>query len=353
MPTASFRRPGLVAPILRAFTSMSLTGDLLRVAPFLAGTLLAAACGGAAFSAGMQPGDNPGVQTADSGTKTGMTDSGSACVDFEITGQAAGCSDAGTTSAGDGGAGGGGPEGGAGGGGQDGGVGGGGPEGGAGGGGQDGGVGVADAGEKDSGANTGDASDAATTEAGANCVEFEPTPSDLTCGGDLDCALVRTGEVCKDQCSCGDAPVNAAAAARFASDTAPLDLASCPCAFSGEARCLAGRCTLCGIGGNQPAGCDDAATTPPATDGGKCVNVDLSTYDQSCVRATDCIVILTGQVCNSECACGGSPVNATEQARYDEATSGLTPGACSCPLEPEPSCVGNKCVLPTAIPLSL
>jgi hypothetical protein len=395
------------APILLPFSGMPLSGSLLiRVAPLFLVTWLAAACEGETFSGGAQPGDGPGVQSADSGTGTGMPESGSACIDFEataadfvcerdqdctvvrtgevctgecacgdipvnagaaarfetestpltflgcscayhdvhcLTGQCtlcgpdipnrpAACSDAGIESAEDGGV----VDGGS----KDGGV-------------EDGGIGVVEAGERDSSVKTADSGgDTGTTDAGPKCVDFEPTLSDLTCGSDQDCALVRTGEVCKSQCSCGDTPVNAGAAARFASDTAPLDLASCPCAFEGEPRCIAGQCTLCGFGGNQPAGCADAAAPSPGTDGGMCVDIDLSTYDQSCVRASDCIVILTGEVCSSECTCGGSPVNGSEQPRYEEATSGITFGKCFCPVELAPSCVGNKCVLPVAVPLN-
>jgi hypothetical protein len=327
-----FSASKLTAPILLSFSNMPPSGNLLRASPpFLLVTWLAVACGGETFSEGVQPGEDsgvqaiPGVQAADSGTETGIPDS----------------SDAGTASAEAGGSEDGGSEdGGSEDGSLDAGVG-------------DGGTGVAEAGERDSGVKAADSgADTGTTDSGSKCVDFEPTPSDLACGSDQDCALVRSGEVCKGQCSCGDTPVNAGAAARFASDTAPLDLASCPCAFPGEARCLAGQCALCGPGSNQPAGCADAAAPPPGTDGGMCVNIDLSTYDQSCVLASDCIVILTGQVCSSECNCGGSPVNASEQRRYDEATSGIRFGECSCPVETAPSCVGNKCILPVAVPLN-
>jgi hypothetical protein len=176
----------------------------------------------------------------------------------------------------------------------------------------------------------------------------EPPFSATTARRSITCGRTRNFEFTPTDLSEG-APGKARGRPRA---LAPLKLESCPCAFQGEARCLAGQCTLCAAGSTQPAGCADAATTPPAADGGLCVDIDLSTYDQSCVVATDCIVILTGQVCSSECACGGSPVNAAEQARYEEATSGIAFGECACPLEIAPSCVGNTCVLPAAMPLS-
>jgi hypothetical protein len=215
-----------------------------------------------------------------------------------------------------------------------------------------------------------DSGTGATEGGGAGCVNLEVLPPDLACGSDQDCELVRTGEVCNGQCSCGDTPVNTAAAARFQSETASLRLEACPCADPGEARCFGGQCTLCGFGPNQPAGCNDAGgiTTIPdggifivdggeldtaisTTDGATCVDIDVSTYAQSCMQASDCILIQTGEVCSGQCSCGGLPVSASEQSRYDQATSGITFGACSCPKEVAPSCFENRCEFLTVLPV--
>jgi hypothetical protein len=223
---------------------------------------------------------------------------------------------------------------------------------------------------EDSGSSTGDSGGwTGTNDGGSSCVDVTITPSDVSCGSDQDCDLIRSGEVCNGQCSCGDTPVNAAAASRFQTETASLKLASCPCAFPGEPRCLAGQCTLCGVGSNQPAGCADSGITiypiDGATvdtgsteidsglstgDGGTCVDIVLSTYDQSCTQAKDCILIQTGDVCSGNCACGGSPVNVSEQSRYDQATSGIVFGLCPCPAEFAPQCVNNTCVGVTSDP---
>jgi hypothetical protein len=219
-------------------------------------------------------------------------------------------------------------------------------------------------------AEPGNDSGTRTTDSGAGCVSLEVLVSDLLCGSDQDCALVRTGEVCNGQCSCGDTPVNAAAGARFQSETASLTLEACPCADPGEARCLGGQCTLCGLGPDQPVGCnedggittvDDSGigfvdggeldTGISTADGGTCVDIDLSTYDQSCNQPSDCILIQTGEVCSGQCSCGGSPVSASEQSRYDQATSGIKFSACPCPAEFGIECrqfgqgVGNTCVV--------
>jgi hypothetical protein len=208
----------------------------------------------------------------------------------------------------------------------------------------------------------------ATDGSGASCNDFEILPSDVTCGSDSECSFVRTGEVCSGQCLCGDppTPVNAAAQARFQSETASLNLEACACTFL--VRCLGGQCTLCGGVPNQPSCNEDedgGITTPSdsgiviveggefdtGADGGACVYIDLSTYDRSCTQASDCILIDTGEICTGQCACGGEPVSASEQSRYDETINSIVLGACSCSLEPVPSCFENKCQLVTVLPV--
>jgi hypothetical protein len=92
------------------------------------------------------------------------------------------------------------------------------------------------------------------------------------------------------------------------------------------------------------ASCGGSTDTANA-DGGVCVAIDVSTYDQSCNAASDCIVIQTGNVCSEECVCGSSTVNASEEARYNEATSGLLFSEfCDCPPEPVLECTNHLCV---------
>jgi hypothetical protein len=84
-----------------------------------------------------------------------------------------------------------------------------------------------------------------------------------------------------------------------------------------------------------------------ATDGGLCVNVDLSTYDRSCDTASDCIYIAAGTICSGACACGNAVVNAAGQARYQQTLAPLPRGpVCHCPNEPIPQCVEGECVIP-------
>lgn len=231
---------------------------------------------------------------------------------------------------------------------------------------EDSGVGTTD---EDSGLETvvEGAPDAGVSRAdGSSCVDVEVGPSDHSCGSDQDCTLARTGEVCSGQCSCGDTAVNATASARFQSETASLTLKACPCAFAGEARCVGGQCTLCGLGPGVAAGCNDTGTTVgdsgvgtvdgsgPDTgistaDGGQCVEIDLSTYDQSCRQTADCILIQAGEVCSGQCTCGGQPVSVSEHSRYEQATSGIAFGICFCPAQAAPQCVDNRCILPVVL----
>jgi hypothetical protein len=193
------------------------------------------------------------------------------------------------------------------------------------------------------------------------CVDVEVTPSDIACVSDSDCELIRTGTLCDGQCSCGDTAVNAAGAATASQETSSLTLEGCPCADPGPTRCIANQCTLCGLGSAQPAGCDlDGGVDVPPPDAGSfdggvfkgdageaCVEVDVSTYDQSCNTSSDCIAIETGEVCTGDCACGNGAVNIAGQARYDETVNAVALGDCSCIAELPVQCLSNTCVLCT------
>jgi hypothetical protein len=199
-------------------------------------------------------------------------------------------------------------------------------------------------------AEPGNDSGTGTTDSGAGCVDVEIVPSDLSCASDQDCTLALSGNICNGQCSCAGTPVNAAAAARLQSEIASLALHECPCPKSGEPRCVGGQCTLCGLGLNQPAGCGDSGTVTiedggivtvdggesdtgiADADGGMCVYIEPSTYDQSCNQASDCILIQTGEVCSGQCQCSGEPVNALEQSRPGFNTTSPTTALRSRPI---------------------
>ena len=82
-----------------------------------------------------------------------------------------------------------------------------------------------------------------------------------------------------------------------------------------------------------------------AGDGAACVNVVLSSYDQSCNVDSDCVEITSGTVCNGSCECGGSVINVDGQARYQSQVAGLTSGDCPCFDSGNPTCVNHTCTI--------
>jgi hypothetical protein len=90
-----------------------------------------------------------------------------------------------------------------------------------------------------------------------------------------------------------------------------------------------------GSGGGSGGG-DDAAT---------CVDVDLSSYDQSCNQDSDCVGITAGEICSGSCGCGGAVINVDGQARWAAATAGLLTGDCPCFSPGQPTCIAHVCTL--------
>ena len=124
----------------------------------------------------------------------------------------------------------------------------------------------------------------------------------------------------------------------------------------------------CTYGGGGIYGSGDA---PPVTTYGYCcfcegteaatgcVNVDVSSYDRSCTKDSDCTIIEPGMWCPGDCACGGcggSAVNKDSQACYERTIAPLLPSLddnCNCPAcssessaYPGPVCVQGVCTVP-------
>ncbi|HTQ43641.1 MAG TPA: hypothetical protein VMI75_12850 [Polyangiaceae bacterium] len=83
-----------------------------------------------------------------------------------------------------------------------------------------------------------------------------------------------------------------------------------------------------------------------------CTDVDVSTYDRSCRRDSDCIVIQGGMMCTGECACSvgsGTAVNVDGRARYEQTTAPLLPllEDCNCAAvsASKPVCAQGVCTL--------
>jgi hypothetical protein len=170
------------------------------------------------------------------------------------------------------------------------------------------------------------------TDGGAACLDLEVLPSDLTCGSDSDCELVRAGEVCSGQCSCsGYTPVNAAAGARFRSEIASLTFSEdcgCPASTDEALRCIDGQCTLCT--GDPPAGCGhagigDGGIVTVNGGGGADTGTDSATESSNdsagtCNGTDFCACI---NFCVSTCRCGDGGCPLTQACG-----GGLCPNSC-------------------------
>lgn len=194
-----------------------------------------------------------------------------------------------------------------------------------------------------SSASSPDASDEGGTGDGAGCVNVELSSYDKSCNVDTDCVEITSGTICNGSCECGGSAININGQARYQAQVAGITPSGCPCFDGGKPTCVNHTCTLCtpGSGGSCSVTVDAG---PPPADAAACVNIEVSTYDQSCTTSSDCVEVTAGMVCTGECSCGGSLINVDGQPRYDEATAGIVPAMCSCPTWGEPACVQDKCV---------
>ncbi|HEY3817430.1 MAG TPA: hypothetical protein VGL81_09680 [Polyangiaceae bacterium] len=204
-------------------------------------------------------------------------------------------------------------------------------------------------GGRDGGAATGDAG--VTVGDGGTCVDIDPASYDVSCQVDTDCVSIVAGPLCPGYtCACpGGGAINASSEAQYQAALESIQegsgiLCECP-AFPGP-QCLGGVCTVCaGLPADPPA----CHSTPPdaGPDAAVCVDVDLSTYDQSCQTSDDCIGITAGVLCPGSCECGGAAVNISEQLRYQTtiAELGMSVGGCPCPAPGPIGCVQNKCTV--------
>lgn len=89
------------------------------------------------------------------------------------------------------------------------------------------------------------------------------------------------------------------------------------------------------------------------SDGGACVEIDLSSYDQTCKEDTDCAAAGGGTFCAGGpfCNCPSSTINVDGMSRYkaalEDARSRIAPGVggCLCPTFGSPRCVSSHCKL--------
>ncbi len=181
---------------------------------------------------------------------------------------------------------------------------------------------------------------------GSACIEIVASSFDQSCQTSGDCIPIATGQLCAGYtCLCpGAAAINVSGQASYdsalssiRSGTGPL----CQCPASPAPLCLGGVCTACSGLPTDPPACH--STAPDA--GSACVNVDLSTYDQSCQTSDDCIIVTAGLRCPGACDCGGAAVNVSEQHRYQNSVGSLDTLDCPCAAEGPAACIENRCTV--------
>jgi len=102
-----------------------------------------------------------------------------------------------------------------------------------------------------------------------------------------------------------------------------------------------------GSGGSGGGGSGGSGGSMSAPDGATCVDINLSSYDQSCNHDSDCVAVAGGgQFCDGYCDCDMATINQSAVAGYTSALSAVTQGpVCACPESGNPTCVDHVCQL--------
>ena len=183
---------------------------------------------------------------------------------------------------------------------------------------------------------------------GGTCVDIEPSAYDQSCKVDSDCVAISTGDICSGyDCACPNGAISAGDQARYeqaVSSVEPGPGPLCECPALGSARCLESKCTFSAIT-PRDAGPDSAK------EGGGCVDIEPSSFDQSCKADSDCVAIGSGDFCPLyECACPNAAINADGQTRYEQELSSVpraSGAGCECPALGSARCVQSKCAFVT------
>ena len=107
----------------------------------------------------------------------------------------------------------------------------------------------------------------AGADADANvCITLDPSTYDHACTQDPDCMTVTGGTFCGNGpwCMCPAETINVDGKSRYDAELQNIEShlkpgpGGCTCPFFGTARCVVGKCTLCGGAAGTPPGCPDA-----------------------------------------------------------------------------------------------
>jgi hypothetical protein len=167
-------------------------------------------------------------------------------------------------------------------------------------------------------------------------VNIDLSTYDRSCQKDSDCIAIADGQICSGQCACPDVEINVSGQSTYEAAVSSIDTGMCFCPAGPVPQCLDSVCV------NSSTPIDAGAPE----DSGVCVDIDISTYDQSCEADSDCIEVTGGTVCTDGCQCGGSVINVDGEARYHAAIAPVQGGGgCPCPEDGQPACVHNRCTL--------
>jgi hypothetical protein len=200
------------------------------------------------------------------------------------------------------------------------------------------------------GGGTGGAGGSGGSGCGANCpnycVDVSPSSFGQSCTTLQDCTVVATGILCDGECGCPSTPINLASLPQYETDTESLQLSACPCPFEGTLSCVNGTCTVCGPGGGPCAVDAGPPPPPPPPDAGTCVDLTQSMFDSSCNEDSDCIEVSLGHLCSRGCLCGGSAINQSAEAEWqqDILPISIDGPVCGCPFLGSPRCIDNECI---------
>ena len=75
------------------------------------------------------------------------------------------------------------------------------------------------------------------------------------------------------------------------------------------------------------------------------MNIDLASFDRSCLVDSDCMAVKGGMACPSGCSCPNTAISVDDRLMYEETIASLPFKvlACPCPSGPPHLCIQGVC----------
>jgi hypothetical protein len=142
----------------------------------------------------------------------------------------------------------------------------------------------------------------------------------------------------------GNFAISASDESKYQQALSSITLGDCNCPARPGPECIDHVCTIADELGDAGVTIYDGGASTDASS--TCVDIDLSSYDQSCTKTSDCVEITSGDICPDSCLCGGSTINKDGETKYEAAIAGIKTEPCHCAAGPVPQCVHGKCSMP-------